>query len=144
MSATSHRQALELGASAEDFVWDYRHGYIQFPRHEPDLSGHVFNALQLAADHGTTHVLQELGLYYRRSFTNDIVLARAFNARGTPSFNELLATVYEPEVLEKQLEDHCTMKRLADEAFAKALNGTATKIDFSLAPEPTRFEQVLP
>ena len=144
MSATSHRQALELGASAEDFLWDYRHGYIQFPRHEPDLSGHVFNALQLAADHGTTHVLQELGLYYRRSFTNDIVLARAFNARGTPSFNELLATVYEPEVLEKQLEDHCTMKRLADEAFAKALNGTATKIDFSLAPEPTRFEQVLP
>ena len=144
MAATSYRQALELGASSDDLLWDYRHGFIQFPKHEPDLPGHVFNALHLAADHGMTHVLQDLGLYYRRSGSNDIILARAFNARGT-SFNQLLATVYEPEVLEQQLEDHCQQKRLAEEAFAKTLHSSSnSSIDFRLAPEPTRFEQVLP
>jgi hypothetical protein len=57
MHSTSYVQAIELGATWDDFVWDYRRGFISFPKHEPQLSGHVFNALDLAAQHGHTHVL---------------------------------------------------------------------------------------
>jgi hypothetical protein len=93
MHSTSYVQAMELGASWDDFVWDYRRGFISFPKHEPQLSGHVFAALDLAAQHGHTHVLQDLGLFYRRSPLQDLELARAFNVRGTHSFNDMLATV---------------------------------------------------
>ena len=64
MHALTYSQALELGATVDDFRWDYRHGFISFPKHEPQLSGHVFNALELASEHGFTHVLQEMGLCF--------------------------------------------------------------------------------
>jgi hypothetical protein len=82
---------MELGATWDDFVWDYRRGFISFPKHEPQLSGHVFNALDLAAQHGHTHVLQDLGLMYRRSPSSDPEPAHVFNIRGKHSFNEMLA-----------------------------------------------------
>ena len=49
MAAKTPREAFELGATRDDFSWDYANqGFISFPKHEPVLSGHVFNALNLA------------------------------------------------------------------------------------------------
>jgi hypothetical protein len=145
MHSSSYVQAMELGASWDDFVWDYRRGFISFPKHEPQLSGHIFGALDLAAQHGHTHVLQDLGLFYRRSPAQDLELARAFNVRGAHSFNEMLATVYEPELIVQQLEDSLQRQRLAATAFAHVLlSKPSSPIDFSLAPEPTRYQQVFP
>ena len=144
MLATSFSQAAALGSTWDDFVWDYRRGFIAFPKHEPSLSGHVYCALDLAAQHGHTHVLQDLGLYFKRSHSTDVILARAFNARGVHSFNDALATVFEPEVILHQLQDSVQRNRLADNAFAQTMHNTASSLDYSIAPEPTRYEQVLP
>ena len=44
MRAHTIREDFDLGATREDLKWDYRRGWISFPKHEPQLSGHVFNA----------------------------------------------------------------------------------------------------
>jgi len=145
MHSTSYIQAMELGATWDDFVWDYRRGFISFPKHEPQLSGHVFSALDLAAQHGHTHVLQDLGLMFRRSPSSDPEPAHVFNIRGKRSFNEMLATVYEPELVVQQLEDVLQRQILAEKAFSHVLLASpSSPIDYSIAPEPTRYQQVLP
>ena len=58
MHDITYMVAMELGSTFEDFRWDYVHGFISFPKHEPKLSGHAFNALELASAHGHTHVLK--------------------------------------------------------------------------------------
>ncbi len=49
MHAKTFREAIELGATMDDFRWDYRRGWIRFPKHEPQITGHVFSAIELAA-----------------------------------------------------------------------------------------------
>ena len=82
MHAKSFREAIELGASVKDFLWDYRRAFIRFPKLEPHISGHVFNALDVAAQHGHTHALEDAGLLIVDSDGTQSMLARAFNARG--------------------------------------------------------------
>jgi len=144
MRATTFREIVELGASKGDIDWDYEHGFISFPKHEPDLPGHVFGARQLARQHGHTHILEDLGCYMSRSSTSETILARAFNVRGTSSFHSILETVYEPEVILEQLKEEQTRAWFAEAQMAKVLNSTGINIDFSLSPEPTRYEDVLP
>ena len=49
--------------------------------------GHVFNALDLAAQHGHTHVLQDLGLFYRRSPSQDRLVAQGYRQRANDSYD---------------------------------------------------------
>ena len=42
MHAKTIREAFELGATREDFLWDYRRAWIYFPKYEPDITGHIF------------------------------------------------------------------------------------------------------
>jgi hypothetical protein len=123
MAAKTAREAFELGASKEDFDWDYARGWISFPTHEPVLPGHVFDAFELAKEHNMIHVLNQLG--HDLSYTKDatVSLARDYSSRGkvvgvgefNRTFNELLETIYEPEVIVQQLEDAITARRFADE-----------------------------
>jgi len=61
MRANTLREALELGASRSDILWDYERAFISFPKHEPDLPGHIFLAMELARAHSCTHVLDDMG-----------------------------------------------------------------------------------
>ena len=144
MHAKSLREALLLGASNSDLIWDYEHGYISFPKHEPDLPGHVFGAREFSRAHNYTHVLEDLDYFLPQAASVDSTLARAFNVRGTDSFHSILATVFEPEVIVAQLKDEATRHRFAAEQMAKVLNSTGINIDFSLSPEPTRYQDVQP
>ena len=77
MAAKTPREAFELGATRDDFSWDYAKGFISFPKHEPVLSGHVFNAIVLAQEHGVVHTLHEFGfdLSYSADATVNLVKA---------------------------------------------------------------------
>jgi len=55
MHATTYLEARELGAEQADIEWDYLRGWISFPKHEPDLPGHMFDAFAFAA-HGRSHI----------------------------------------------------------------------------------------
>ena len=57
--ASTLREALELGATTKYIQHDYRRGFIKFPSHESDLPGHVYNAVEVAADHGIHHILDD-------------------------------------------------------------------------------------
>jgi hypothetical protein len=82
---------------------------------------------------------------FRRSPSSDPEPAHVFNIRGKRSFNEMLATVYEPELVVQQLEDVLQRQILAEKAFSHVLLASpSSPIDFSIAPEPTRYQQVLP
>ena len=48
MHATTLRQALHLGATREDLIWDHERGFIKYPKHESDLPGHIFNCIEVA------------------------------------------------------------------------------------------------
>jgi hypothetical protein len=144
MRANTLREALELGASQSDILWDYERAFISFPKHEPDLPGHIFLAMELARAHSCTHILDDMGCSLPRSISNNSVISRAFNVRGTNSFHSILETVYEPENLVRQLEDESSRRFFAEQQMSKILNASSINIDFSLSPEPTRYEDVMP
>jgi hypothetical protein len=52
--------------------------------------------------------------------------------------------VFEREVILEQLEERELSLRWAEHQMAKVYNSASIKIDFSLAPEPTRFQEVQP
>jgi hypothetical protein len=152
MAAKTAREAFELGASKEDFDWDYARGWISFPTHEPVLPGHVFDAFELAKEHNMIHVLNQLG--HDLSYTKDatVSLARDYSSRGkvvgvgefNRTFNELLETIYEPEVIVQQLEDAITARRFAEERAARVLSSIDDKISWAIAPDPVKFDETLP
>jgi len=144
MRAKTLREALELGATRDDLNWDYERAFISFPKHEPDLPGHIFAAVALARAHRFTHVLEDMGCNLPRTFPVNSAISRAFNVRGTNSFHSILETVYEPENLVRQLEDEFTRRSFAEQQMAKVLNSSGINIDFSLSPEPSRYEDVMP
>ena len=59
MHASTLAEASALGATKADIDWDFERGFISFPRHEPDLPGHVHCAFELAQRHGVGHALLE-------------------------------------------------------------------------------------
>lgn len=148
MRASTYSEARELGASHEDFLWDYRRGWIQFLKMEPDLPGHVFCAKELSERHGVTHILEDIGRYVTPNDYTNYMLVCAFASKGLAkaqcSFNEALKSCYRPEILLKQIEDRQLSIKWAEYQMSKVFNSSALKIDFSLAPEPVRFEEVQP
>jgi len=153
MLASTLTEALELGATKGDLRFDYRRGYIKFPKHESVLPGHVFHAQSLAANHGVTHVLRDLGLDISRSPSHDASLARVYLADSAPSaptswqsdFNSMLETLYEPEPSIVEMLNHReSAARFAEFQFRKVLYSSSIDIDFTLPPEPTTFRQVQP
>ena len=42
-------------ATTQDIQHDYRRDFIRIPSHEPDLPGHIYSAVEVAADHGIHH-----------------------------------------------------------------------------------------
>ncbi len=144
MRAKTPREALELGATREDFVWDYARGWISFPKHEPHVSGHIFSALEHAEENRHTHVLEDLGLLRRSTGeSGSVLMASGFNARGGTTFQHMLETVYEPEVLVEQLATGEAAIRFAESQAAKVFSSEKYEIDFAIAPEPTKYEEIL-
>jgi len=156
MLASTLTEALELGASKADLRFDYRRGYIKFPKHESILPGHVFHARSLAARHGVSHVLKDVGLAVSRSPSHDVSLARVYTAEAVSSasspstswqsdFHPLLETLLEPEPSVVEMLNHReSAERFAEMQFRKVLLSSSIDIDFSLPPEPTSFRQVQP
>jgi hypothetical protein len=147
--AETLREALELGASSADIRWDYSRAFIRFPKHESDEPGHIYSALEVAQAHGHTHILEDVGKHVKQSTFTDHMLAKAFSSQRLDNakyvFNELLKTAYDPAALPKALATQASALQFAEKEFNKVLNAKAgVNIDFSLAAEPTRFEQTLP
>ena len=156
MLASTLTEALELGATKADLRFDYRRGYIKFPKHESILPGHVFHAQSLAERHGVSHVLKDVGLAVSRSPSVDASLANVYKATAASStsttstswqsdFNSMLETLYEPEPSVVEMLNHReSAERFAELQFRKVLFSSSIDIDFSLPPEPTTFRQVQP
>jgi hypothetical protein len=72
------------------------------------------------------------------------VLPCAFNVRGLNIFHSTLETVYEQENLVRQLEGETTRRYFAEQRVSRVLNGSGVNVDFSLSPEPARYEDVMP
>jgi len=147
--ATTLREAVELGASMDDIRWDYRRAFIRFPKHESDLPGHIYNAVQTAEEYGHTHILDDVGHFVTPTDFADHMLARAFGSVGLERakvvFNDALRTVYDPTLLPAMIETRMSALKFAEYQFAKVLNAKVdVNIDWSLAPEPVRWEQTLP
>jgi hypothetical protein len=149
MAAKSTRETFELGATKEDFDWDYARGWISFPKHEPILQGHVFDAMELAKEHNNIHVLKELGHNLGDTRDVNVGLAKSFSLRGkvvgvgmfNRTFNDTLQTIYEPEVILEQLQDAASANRFAGEQAAKVLNSVTDNISWAIAPDPVKFEE---
>jgi len=147
--ATTLREAMELGASMDDIRWDYRRAFIRFPKHESDLPGHIYNAIQTAEEYGHTHILDDVGHFVTPTDYADHMLARAFGSvaleRATVVFNDALRTVYDPTLLPAMIETRMSALKFAEDQFAKVMNAkVGVNIDWSLAPEPVRWEDTLP
>ena len=60
LRGASAQEALELEATTKDIQHDYRRGFIKFPSHESDLPGHIYRAVEVAADHGIHRILDDI------------------------------------------------------------------------------------
>ena len=147
LMATSFREALELGATRDDLRWDHQHGFIRYPKHESLLPGHVFCAIEEAESSGHTHIIDDVGLHATKADHTDYLLSRAFASktleRAKYLFNEVLATAYEPDLLESVLRTKVSADKFAETQFQKVLTSTTVNIDFSLSPEPIRYDEAI-
>mmetsp|Transcript_37940 Transcript_37940/g.76675 ORF Transcript_37940/g.76675 Transcript_37940/m.76675 type:complete len:1384 (-) Transcript_37940:372-4523(-) len=147
MMTTNIREATELGATRDDLRWDHQHGFIRYPKHESLLPGHVFCAVEEAEKHGLTHVIDDVGLYATQVDHTDYLLSRAFASktleRAKYLFNEVLATAYDPDLLEGVLRTKRSADKFAETQFQKVLTSSTVNIDFSLSPEPVRYDDAI-
>jgi hypothetical protein len=153
MHATTFSEALRLGATRDDFLWDHERGFIKYPTLEPDLPGHVHNCLEVAASHGVTHVLEDYGTFVKKEDEADFYLKQVCEVMLSkdsrrPGFGDVVAKVFEPDDMLKLFEERERSIRFAEYQAAKVMNSNvdsdSRKIDFSIAPEPTRFDEVQP
>jgi len=154
MLAETLRESLELGSTRDDIRFDYRRGYIQFPKNESVLPGHVFHAQSLAEKYGVSHALRDSGVAIPRSPFYDASLARVYAVQSISSlssnswqsdFHSMLESLYEPEPSIVEMLNHReSAERFAEFQFRKVLLSSSIDIDFSLPPEPTSFRQVQP
>ena len=98
MHASTLVEASAFGAAKADIDWGFERGFISFPRHGPDLPGHVHCAFELSQRHGAVHALLESRRGVLRSFKADTGLARVYQMSSRESFHQQLETVFEPEI----------------------------------------------
>ena len=68
---------------------------------------------------------------------------RVFNAQGEQSFQRLIKTALESFPEEEVFLDKRTAARFAEASFMKVLNASTDKVDYSLPPEPVRFDGII-
>ena len=61
-----------------DFTWDWERGWITMPTHEPDVHGHVYDAVALCVEHDLQHTLDALGVVSYQNKENS-----AYRAAGS-------------------------------------------------------------
>mmetsp|Transcript_728 Transcript_728/g.1558 ORF Transcript_728/g.1558 Transcript_728/m.1558 type:complete len:617 (-) Transcript_728:444-2294(-) len=77
------------------------------------------------------------------------MLARAFGSVGLERakfvFNDAIKSAYDPTLLPTLIETRMSALKFAEQQFAKVMNAKVdVNIDWSLAPEPVRWEETLP
>ena len=149
MLAETLRKSLELGSTRDDIRFDYRRGYIQFPKNESVLPGHVFHAQSLAEKYGVSHALRDSGVAILRSPFHDASLARVYAVESTSSFSSnswqsyfhsMLESLYEPEPSIVEMLNHReSAERFAEIQFRKVLLSSSIDIDFPFRPSLRPF-----
>ena len=109
----------------------------------------MFTTVEVAADHGVHHILDDVGRLVSPKVRADYLLSRAFASpaleRAKYVFNDVLKSAFDPDLLPRELETVVSAARYAERQFAKVMNAQrGVNIDFSLAAEPTRWEETLP
>jgi hypothetical protein len=117
MYATRYSEMIALGATPADFSWDYEHGWISFPGHEPDAPGHIFHAASLAAKRGN------------------------FGDDTAPAFSQLVAQAFDIEPVLAVFGSRVTAEKFGEICIGKVFSTEGVEIDWSLEPEPTSFQQ---
>ena len=72
------------------------------------MPGHVYNAVDVATDHGVHHILDDVGRLVSPRVHADYLLGRAFASptleRARYVFNEVLKSAFDPDLLPRELE----------------------------------------
>ena len=94
-------------ATTQDIQHDYPRGFIKFPSHESDLPGHIYSAVEVAADHGIHHILDDIAKLMSPTVYTDYVLARTFVShtleRAKYVFNDPIKSAFQGD---QPLGDH--------------------------------------
>jgi hypothetical protein len=93
---------------------------------------------------GETHIIDDVDLYATTVDHTDFMLSRAFATKSLECakylFDEVLATAYQPDLLESVLRNKQSADQFAEKQMHKVLTNKAVNIDFSSAPEPIRYD----
>ena len=123
------REALELGATEQDIKHDYRRGSIKFPSRDSDLPGHVSSAVEVAADHGMHHIIDDVGRLVSPKVRADYLLGRAFASpaleRAKYVYNDAIKSAFDPDLLPRELGTVAAAARYAERQFAKVMNSNS-------------------
>lgn len=128
--ATTLRQARELGASTADIKWDFEHGFIQFPGHESQLSGHVFSANIISPNSEVSRASQLRPLAFNNALT---------------TIDEEIPDLEFIRLLENRIEmiklSEAKAERLLAMNVAASISPASSYVDWHIAAEPTHFNQ---
>jgi hypothetical protein len=128
----AHNLRRKRSSTREDGIWDYRRGYVTFPKHESDLSGHIFDAFEIASSQGVVSVFEEA--IQREAITN--------LAEEAPTFHNQVSEAFPRDAMLTVLD-----RREISLSFAKSeMNeiSSSFKSHFAISPDPKRFEHVQP
>ena len=110
----------------------------------------MIDAFALAARHRRTHILDDFGRFVKKSDETDFKLSEAFSVlkskrKAQDKFNGPLKNAYEPGGIIAVFEKHKAALRYADYvADGQGDERIYCQDRFSIASEPTRYEQTLP
>ena len=154
--ANTLNEAEKLGMTNADFTWDWERGWITMPTHEPDVDGHVYDAVALCVEHDLQHTLDALGVVsYQNKENSDYLLAACLDKlKQTPkehyggAFHEMIRTAFDPAKVENTLSRIAERNALADEYSHRlvCLHTMAVEEEekgWNLDPEPKSPEDAL-
>jgi hypothetical protein len=126
------------------------------PTHEPDVDGHVYDAVALCVEHDLQHTLDALGVVsYQNKENSDYLLAACLDKlKQTPkehyggAFHEMIRTAFDPAKVENTLSRIAERNALADEYSHRlvCLHTMAVEEEekgWNLDPEPKSPEDAL-
>ena len=145
-SARTLIEALELSATTVVINLDFLRGYIQFPKNESQLPGHVFNARILANEtgfptHSETHrIYCKLSNGARRPSKPDTAFNKALKVVDEELTNVEFDKLLEDKVLMMQ-HDICAERMMPFNAKIHGKN--ASFVDWHIAAEPSHYNDIL-
>ena len=129
ITAKTIPELIELGAYSSDINWDFKHGFIRFPGHESERSGHIFANVSLRKSRWKTD---------DRSTAFNVALEVIDEEIADAELEELLDDCMRTAAVAEE----CALRLMALTAASPATS-LSNFVDWHIAAKPSHYNETL-